>query len=250
MERQRAFKEVEAHAGNVLNSISKKANFLVVGMQDPNIIRGQYSTKHMKALELKNKGCPIEIVDENTFLDWLFGESLDLLRVQHEPEAIISTYEELFNNVYNACPEKDHPFITMNLGKDTKYMSISFYHQLALRFMLGKKISHVDLDGEYHKNMEGVCTNQKLVDSESGQKLRLYIDASFHFDTFLAQLPAICADYKVFAPVESFGCCSLYVECSDARECLRWRDEEYLGCAYRRNLESGRIFYGQNANIK
>lgn len=47
---------------------------------------------------------------------------------------------------------------------------------------------------------------------------------------------------------ESFGCCSLYIECSDAKQCLRdVNNSEYTGCYYRKNLEAGRIFYGKNA---
>lgn len=46
---------------------------------------------------------------------------------------------------------------------------------------------------------------------------------------------------------EKFGCCSKYTECSDNAACLFLADEEYSGCQYRKNLESGRIFYGKNA---
>lgn len=47
----------------------------------------------------------------------------------------------------------------------------------------------------------------------------------------------------------TFGCCHLFTECSDERKCLH-RDQEYaLGCAYRKNLEAGRIFYGVNCNV-
>jgi hypothetical protein len=49
---------------------------------------------------------------------------------------------------------------------------------------------------------------------------------------------------------ERFGCCSKYVECSDALGCLHREDPEYSGCQYRVNLEAGRIFYGKNAGMK
>jgi hypothetical protein len=50
--------------------------------------------------------------------------------------------------------------------------------------------------------------------------------------------------------MESFGCCSKYIECSDIRECLHKDDPEFSGCMYRKNLEAGRIFYGKNAFVK
>ena len=49
---------------------------------------------------------------------------------------------------------------------------------------------------------------------------------------------------------EAFGCCSRYLECSDAAECVR-EDEDFvfaLGCQYRLNLRDNRIFYGEKAN--
>lgn len=47
--------------------------------------------------------------------------------------------------------------------------------------------------------------------------------------------------------METFGCCSNYVECSDALMCLHRDKEEYSGCGYRKNLEKGKIFYGIHA---
>ena len=47
----------------------------------------------------------------------------------------------------------------------------------------------------------------------------------------------------------SFACCSDFVRCSDARECLHQTDIFYNHCYYRENLEAGRIFYGKNKNI-
>ncbi len=45
-----------------------------------------------------------------------------------------------------------------------------------------------------------------------------------------------------------FGCCFRYVECSDAMKCLHPNKLYSKACAYRRNLESGRVFYGKNKN--
>jgi mRNA-degrading endonuclease HigB of HigAB toxin-antitoxin module len=47
--------------------------------------------------------------------------------------------------------------------------------------------------------------------------------------------------------METFGCCSRYLECSNNRKCLYASDPDYAGCGYRKNLEVGRIFYGGHA---
>ena len=47
----------------------------------------------------------------------------------------------------------------------------------------------------------------------------------------------------------SFGCCSKFEACSDARECLHVNRLYATACKYRYNLEGGKIFYGKNKNI-
>lgn len=47
----------------------------------------------------------------------------------------------------------------------------------------------------------------------------------------------------------SFGCCSKYNECSNAKICLHENPFYSLGCIYRSHLENGEIFYGVNRNV-
>ncbi|MDR1852044.1 MAG: hypothetical protein LBR21_05255 [Propionibacteriaceae bacterium] len=47
---------------------------------------------------------------------------------------------------------------------------------------------------------------------------------------------------------DAFGCCSLYAECSDARRCLHDNLLYSRKCQYRKNLEAGIVFYGDNAS--
>lgn len=46
-----------------------------------------------------------------------------------------------------------------------------------------------------------------------------------------------------------FGCCSKYMECSDAMRCLKPEYVSNLQCFYRKVLRSGKVFYGKNRNI-
>lgn len=48
---------------------------------------------------------------------------------------------------------------------------------------------------------------------------------------------------------KTFGCCSQFVKCSDAKRCLHANKLYATACQYRHNLENGRIFYGKNKNI-
>lgn len=47
----------------------------------------------------------------------------------------------------------------------------------------------------------------------------------------------------------SFGCCSKYNECSNARKCIHENPFYSLGCIYRSHLEAGQIYYGPNRNV-
>ena len=46
---------------------------------------------------------------------------------------------------------------------------------------------------------------------------------------------------------DAFGCCSRFRSCSDEKRCLISQLEYSSHCSYRKNLESGKIFYGKNA---
>ncbi len=50
-------------------------------------------------------------------------------------------------------------------------------------------------------------------------------------------------------PVHKFACCSRFEECSDAKICIHPNRKYAKGCFYKKNLESGKIFYGKNRNI-
>ncbi len=53
---------------------------------------------------------------------------------------------------------------------------------------------------------------------------------------------------KAYTPSERFGCCHLYIKCSDEKRCLANDKFHAKGCFYRENLENGHIFYGKNTN--
>lgn len=48
----------------------------------------------------------------------------------------------------------------------------------------------------------------------------------------------------------TFGCCSRYEKCSDVGKCIHPDPVFALGCAYRNNLDDGKVFYGKNRNIE
>lgn len=45
------------------------------------------------------------------------------------------------------------------------------------------------------------------------------------------------------------GCCSHYMDCSDALHCVQTDPLISMACIYRQNLKAGKVFYGKNKNI-
>ncbi len=61
---------------------------------------------------------------------------------------------------------------------------------------------------------------------------------------------AIIYRLSIYRTAEAtFGCCSNFMECSDAKKCVHENKLYSTACTYRKNLENNRIFYGKNRNI-
>ena len=66
---------------------------------------------------------------------------------------------------------------------------------------------------------------------------------------FFKQVVELKLKYYKSAFASSFGCCGMFEDCSDAKRCIHPNRLYSTACAYRRNLEQGRIFYGKNRNV-
>lgn len=62
------------------------------------------------------------------------------------------------------------------------------------------------------------------------------------FDLFLDIYKSMPAEYD-------FSCCSRYMECSNQKHCIHDDKSIALKCSYRKKLENGIIFYGENRNV-
>ena len=72
MSRRRAMQEVENLGGKCANGITKRTDFLVVGSFEGNrLIRGEKSSKLLKAERYNEAGCKIAIISEKDFYELL-----------------------------------------------------------------------------------------------------------------------------------------------------------------------------------
>lgn len=67
-------------------------------------------------------------------------------------------------------------------------------------------------------------------------------------NNFLNVPPAPSGVFQlVSSGADSFACCDKYRACSDSKHCIHPDSDFSIRCIYRRNLESGRVFYGKNS---
>lgn len=77
---------------------------------------------------------------------------------------------------------------------------------------------------------------------------RVFITDKHSFESYIPFLVNIASETVNRYPKE-WDCCSRYLECSDAKNCVHPEKAVALCCGYRKILGSGRIFYGKNRNI-
>lgn len=161
--------------------------------------------------------------------------------------------------------EYEQYFSTNELKSKGKIIGYSF--QLLNRALLRvktemKSIYRIELYNFQGKDTDiktSISTKYPIKESEQNGLRLITIDVPKEEETLLFELHEMEEAlrrkmfdiYINFSPIEWFGCCSRYEECSDAKKCLLVEIDQIRarGCSYRKNLENGRIFYGKNRNI-
>lgn len=95
-------------------------------------------------------------------------------------------------------------------------------------------------------NPEGTTIRQ--IKSDSGNYRIRFTDSLCGLVDYVEK----CVRYNLKhykSKASTFGCCSMFEECSDAKMCVHENRLYSMACSYRHNLDAGRIFYGKNRNI-
>ena len=260
-------KLVEDKGGVIDKSVKKATDYIVVGAQGSAAWKaGNYGGKIQKALELNEKGANIEIVEESTFLQMLNKCEIRDDSIQSANVELTNDWKEAVQKVLNSIVDNEKLpnnslRLTTNYGRDGRTVtsfSICFYEPNypeplntkelgaksnvlnikdngnGLEIMVdktryaeigsfdGAQIKEVRSDGKYiHLLVEG-----------NSQELLKYIARNVLY---------VYNNYT--AKAASFGCCSLYIACSEAKQCLHPNKLYSKACTYRSHLEKGEIFY-------
>ena len=274
-DRKEAMQKIVDAGGIIKASVSSKTDYLIVGIQDKRIVGDDgLSTKEEKAYDLIEKGKNIKIINEDEFLK--------LLQKNDEPEEELSISSPQLESLYIKIQELlDALIIECELPRHSLHLFSNFSQKGKNK---GKEISKsiciyepeyplvkedVDNPGKNFVVMKIIgrektellirnnqFNNVPLPDNVEVKDLRS--DPDFKhvlFDkdddsivTYIKGNILYCLkNYR--SKERSFGCCSRFVECSDAKRCLHENKLYSTACSYRHNLESGKIFYEKNRSV-
>ena len=91
-------------------------------------------------------------------------------------------------------------------------------------------------------NITAPCDVKNIIEKDSD----IYVHVLFNLESssifeYIEKNIIYCIDN--YSSASSFGCCSKYKECSEQKTCLHVNKLYAKGCQYRKNLETGKIFY-------
>lgn len=152
-----------------------------------------------------------------------------------------------------------NPYCILN---DLKNASPDLANEITMDYLKGgTRIAFKCADSVLFYYNVGAYPFIRISDIEDGKQ---YSYTAFHYKDGSWKIPVntLCAYSQFISAVSDscrnkfnqsasviFGCCNDFIGCSDALKCLKLDNPDYRGCLYRKNLESGRVFYGKNKNI-
>lgn len=155
-----------------------------------------------------------------------------------KPEA-----EQLDVAIQECISDKEYYCKLIEAVQNKSYIAVKAKHLLAVK--VDPKRTGVRI--EYRSTYDEKFTGYEITHLKDGMS-RIVVP-SFQGVLALAPVLSEIAVAEVVIAGESFGCCGRYEACSDARKCVHPDQLFAAACAYKKNLEQGRIFYGKNKNI-
>lgn len=165
-------------------------------------------------------------------------------------DKILDILNKIIENINDdIIPQNEREKITYNVNKNRsisfmvfKNILLKITFQKAKMFVEARKLDCISIE-ELEKNFESIKYK------ENELYVKIYINDINEINKISKELQEVYKYLYANEPVDNYGCCSRFVECSDALKCINPDKKLSKGCQYRKNLEAGRIFYGKNKNI-
>ena len=165
-----------------------------------------------------------------------------MMQITMDDIGLDSSFEKL-QAVMNDVLKNEQYGFTVSVVENKGYFAIKTKSLLAVKISEKKTGTTVEFKSKYDGCFEG----QKIRHDKDGMSK---ITLNNFDEVLLLAKPMAEAAISILDELrgELFGCCSRYLECSDQKQCVHPDRVVARDCAYKRNLESGKIFYGKNKN--
>ncbi|MEL7657915.1 MAG: hypothetical protein AAGU75_18635 [Bacillota bacterium] len=140
----------------------------------------------------------------------------------------------------------DGGLITVYNGQS--YTSVSLSNFTIFRLKLRGKKHYITIPSLFIDLVPSSLPQETLKSEGNYRRILITEENPIESDTVKNFLITIAQETVSRYPKE-YDCCSRFLECSDHKSCIHPDKVLALSCGYRKILNSGRIFYGQNRNI-
>ena len=163
---------------------------------------------------------------------------------------ILKILNKQINNISEkelALEEREKINLTKNVNNSITFSAfknilLKNTYQKSNKFIEIRKIDEVSIEELKNKF-------EKVIYKEDELYIKIYIYNEDEIEKIGSEIQKIYIFLCNNVPVDSFGCCSRFEECSDNLKCTNPDKKMAKGCQYKNNLEQGKIFYGKNKNI-
>lgn len=158
--------------------------------------------------------------------------------------------EERFYNTYllprflNCVEHEAAAAEFLSFREGAGFSSIYFGGTLMLRLHLRGKRWYICVPRGFERHYPDAMRSTMKAD---GTMIRVHFARGDELK--IAEPLIYCLEETIQKYPKDIGCCSHYVECSDALRCIQRNPRISMACIYRKNLKAGKVFYGKNKNI-
>ena len=137
--------------------------------------------------------------------------------------------------------EPDYPATKTDINNPGK-------NSVVLNIQIAQTIELLIRNHQFNSLELPITATVKVVPSDTTFKHVIFETSDTNIISYIRENIKYCLSHYS-SKAKTFGCCSKFTECSDARKCVHENKLYSTACSYRSNLESGKIFYGKNKNI-
>lgn len=159
----------------------------------------------------------------------------------------IQYLNSVFSRLQDAVADQGADSQALTYSSTTVYTVVKLHRFTSFRLKLRGRLYYISVPLVF-SDLIPPAFPQKRAEAEE-KYIRILIDEKHTIDTYTDFLVQIAGETVNRYP-KDWDCCSRYLECSNAKTCIHPDKTFALECGYRKILNSGRIFYGENRNIE